>query len=396
MARPRQNYLLFRKKGSKYFHYTYYDVNGLRHEKSTGCTTKSDAVSFCEHQLKTKKLDLGRIPTLKHFVEERHFYEWTDLDGCLCQYALSKNQRANPDRPAVQRNYIERCKAVLDTYILPTFKNCKLDQIQVDELEKWMDRLHHDKGLAPKTVLNYSSVFKIILDEAIRLNYAITNPFDHARAYSGVPRRRRDCLDLEEAKVLMNPRTIEEVWGGNRINYLASLVAMATGLRQGEIIALQKCDLHPDHLDIRASWDIRHHTFTPGKTKDSVAPIVIPRYVYEQLFSFATWDTGFILSYTCGKTPVTGNRLTDGFYKALDKIGIHEKERTERNIVFHSWRIFFNSYLRTQNISDAKIRAETRHTSQRMTDHYTVWRAENFAEVREAQEALVMKLISAM
>jgi hypothetical protein len=31
-----------------------------------------------------------------------------------------------------------------------------------------------------------------------------------------------------------------------------------------------------------------------------------------------------------------------------------------------------------------------------MTDHYTVWRAENFAEVREAQEALVMKLISAM
>jgi len=192
----------------------------------------------------------------------------------------------------------------------------------------------------------------------------------------------------------MNPRTIEEVWNGNPINYLASLVAMATGLRQGEIIALQKCDLHPDHLDIRASWDIKHHTFTPGKTKDSVAPIVIPRYVYEQLSSFASWDTGFILSYNCGRTPVTGNRLTEGLYKAMDKIGIHAKERAERNIVFHSWRIFCNSYLRTQNISDAKIRAETRHTSQRMTDHYTVWRAENFTEVREAQEALVMKLIS--
>jgi integrase len=59
-----------------------------------------------------------------------------------------------------------------------------------------------------------------------------------------------------------------------------------------------------------------------------------------------------------------------------------------RNVTFHSWRHFFNSYFRTK-IPDAKLQQMTGHKTQEMTDHYTHFRIEDFNDVRLLQGEMV-------
>jgi integrase len=66
---------------------------------------------------------------------------------------------------------------------------------------------------------------------------------------------------------------------------------------------------------------------------------------------------------------MVGNVLLDGFYDALDKIGIKEEERKERGLCFHSWRHYFTAQLAAK--LDARIVAHaTGHSTTEMLEHY--------------------------
>jgi integrase len=65
------------------------------------------------------------------------------------------------------------------------------------------------------------------------------------------------------------------------------------------------------------------------------------------------------------------------------------EERKKRNITFHSWRPFANTFLRARGISGEKVRQLIRHDSEEMTEHYSAFRVEDFKDVAKAQEALV-------
>ena len=82
-------------------------------------------------------------------------------------------------------------------------------------------------------------------------------------------------------------------------------------------------------------------------------------------------EKGYIFSLSRGKSPLTGNRLTDNFYNALDAMGIEIDERKERNITFHSFRHWFVTYLRGKGISDAEITSITGQKTSQIIDDYT-------------------------
>jgi integrase len=166
---------------------------------------------------------------------------------------------------------------------------------------------------------------------------------------------------------------------------------MLTACRQGELLALRRENLYIDHLDVEASWSIRYHERGPTKTKTK-APVPIPKYLYYALQNFVQWN-GYVFSFTQGRTPATGARVTDALYRAYENIGIDEEERLRRGLVFHSWRRFANTYLRSRGLPDAKVRQLTRHESESMTDHYTNWNAEDFSDVAKEQAFLAKALI---
>jgi integrase len=98
---------------------------------------------------------------------------------------------------------------------------------------------------------------------------------------------------------------------------------------------------------------------------------------------------GFVFSEDGGKTPITMERINRGFEKALGNIGIGHAERLKRNLSFHAWRHFFNTLLRVNNVTDAKVQSVTGHRSRKMTDRYTHFDTRQFTEVRDVQTKLL-------
>jgi integrase len=82
-------------------------------------------------------------------------------------------------------------------------------------------------------------------------------------------------------------------------------------------------------------------------------------------------------------------RINRAYEKALENIGISHEERLKRNLSFHAWRHFFNTALRMDNVTDAKVQSVTGHRSKKMTDHYTHFDTRQFTEIREVQTKLL-------
>ena len=86
--------------------------------------------------------------------------------------------------------------------------------------------------------------------------------------------------------------------------------------------------------------------------------------------------------------PMSKSYIAKNLYKALEKIGISEEERIERNLTFHSHRHTLNTILRAAGVPDAIIRMMTGHRNQSMTELYTHFRKEDYSEVAKVIEDL--------
>ncbi len=98
--------------------------------------------------------------------------------------------------------------------------------------------------------------------------------------------------------------------------------------------------------------------------------------------------SGFLFSQDGGINPVTNKTFSKYLYRALERTGITDKKRRERNITFHSWRHYFNSTLRASGIADSKVQSVTGHSTQAMTEHYTHFNLQDYKEIRKVQESI--------
>ncbi len=394
MARIRNAYSLYARKLASgiVYYYRCYDAQGHRlPERSTHCRTKTEARAFVENLLRAGKLGEKITPTLEKWTIERNFFVWEpDKETPACFYAQGKLARSSKDRPAVQRRYINDCRRSLDKYILPAFGSKRLDEIQPIQLEEWLFGLIN-AGLKPKTANNIAGAFRIIMGEAERLRVIDENPWRRVQPFSSEASAPRGSLALDEAIRLMDPRTMGTVWAGHDLYYLINLTAMLTAARQGELLALTDSDIYPDHLTIAYSWNVKTKSLGPTKNKTK-APISIPVFLYERLCAFIRWR-GFVFSFDGGKTPAAASRITLSLREAMERIGISLQEQKDRGLCFHSWRRFANSYMRAAGLPDAIVRAQTRHLTEAMTDHYTDWKPEAFKPIVQAQDKLIARLI---
>jgi len=386
------------KKQKTVFYYQTYNELGIRTVgRSTGKTSKKEAEEYCNLLFKESKLTGEKVPTLETWVEEKKWYVW-ETDIPECEYSKGRLKRSSKESPAVGQGYIQRNRTYLETYILPIFGKLPLNKIKPAILEDWLFDLadgvaspQQKQPLAPKTVNNVASAFRIIMKEAKRLSIIDTDPWKSVEPYSA-DSKKRSSLSPKDALNLMHPRNIQKYWKGHMLYYLVNLTGMLTSLREGEILALRKENLFPDHFFVDASYSLQYHKRGKTKTK-RIAAVAIPSYLYNEIIKFAEWD-GYIFSFNAGRTPASCNKVLDALYDAMGKIGISKESAQEKGLCFHSWRRFNNTYLRTKNVPDVKIRAQTGHVTEEMTDHYTDFRIEDFKEVAEAQTSLIQDMLA--
>jgi len=140
-------------------------------------------------------------------------------------------------------------KGLINTYLRPAFGGALLNAITVEEIRTLLARV--TKQQSPATARRLLAVLSKMMGEAMRSDYARQNPVDKLdrRDKPQVPRRAQ-AIDLDELLRILE--TLPGRWP------VYALMAVLTGLRWGEIVALEWTDIDLDagKIDVRRATPV--------------------------------------------------------------------------------------------------------------------------------------------
>ncbi len=384
--KQRQNFSLYKRKvkSGTVFYFRTYSPDGRRTAgRSTGKETKAAARTYVENLLRKGSLLTKGDLTFGNFAAN-----WFLWDKCL--YVKERREGRG-----IGRTYVEGQRSYLENHILSTFKNCRLSNIGKEMILRWLHKLPEEasrmgRPLSKTTANHCLRILKLILKEAEEQGYIHRSP---AQNISRLRResRKRTLLTIEEVQTLFAEKTMPTIWGGNETHYTISLLAATTGMRLGELQALQFGDVRETYIDVIHSWE-RKFGIKSTKTNEPRFVITFSR-TEKWLKSLIDESTNkdehaFVFpSQENPRAPITHKSIVKQFYSSLEKIGVTEAIRKDRAITFHGWRHFFISTMRNR-LPDWKLRILTGHKSSEMTDHYTTLIPKDFDDVRDILEGL--------
>jgi integrase len=143
-----------------------------------------------------------------------------------------------------------------------------------------------------------------------------------------------------------------------------------------------------DHIFICAQFD-EIYGYRETKTKSEHNIPLTDEVIAELKDLMSVNGQGFVFSLTGGDKPVNRNYLYHGLRKALQNIGITEKEIDERGLNVHAWRHFCNTELQDGGLSVKQVQAVIGHKTEKMTDRYTHFDPMELIKVTKIQAALL-------
>ena len=216
-----------------------------------------------------------------------------------------------------------------------------VQSLSAKELDDFLMYLRTEKNLSADTVNKTMTAGNMPFEFLKKEGLISVNPLDSVERFK-VTAKKRGIPTETEMKALMD---LDWDWTDSAYK-LAFKVAALFGLRAGEISGLQVCDVDAtaDLLYIRHSWNDVDKLKDTKNGDDRTIPI--EHGVALQLLANARRnpdfsDTSFVFwSSKVSGQPIWPSSFEDDFYMAMQKIGISEEQRKERNIVFHSLRHF--------------------------------------------------------
>ena len=253
------------------------------------------------------------------------------------------------------------------------------------ELDDFLMYLRTEKNLSADTVNKTMTAGNMAFEFLIKEGLITSNPLSSVERFK-VNAKKRGIPTETEMKKLM-----ELDWNWTDSVYkLAFKVAALFGLRAGEISGLQVCDIdaNADLLYIRHSWNDTDKLKDTKNGDDRIIPIehgVALELLMNARRNPDYSDTSFVFwSPKVAGQPMWPSSFEDDFYIAMQKIGISEEQRKERNIVFHSLR----HYCATQIAQRASLEIAMKilgHRTEEMTrlysEHETQMKLNNAKEV---------------
>ena len=355
-------YIIFPRKlksGSVIYYYQYRDETGRRSAMySTGCKNLAKAKKYV-HDLYNQNM-FQTSSNMNFGTFAKNFFS---PDSEYCKWREIGNSKIKPET-------LRRYNTSLDYQILPFFERMKMNAITTATIKEWIIWCS-DKWSA-KTINNAQGVLNIIFDNAVEKKIIRTNPISKQIKYGKIQKKERDLLTVEEIKMIY-----QSDWK-NEMQKKGFLVAVLTGMREGEICALDDCHIFDNYFFVEFSLNERYGI---GSTKTNVSRYVpIPEglnLITDSKFAF--------YSHSDKNEPMKPHCLYNAFIRKCKSMGIDTKER---GITFHSLRNFFISYLQGESIPLQKIKAVVGHADDCMTEWYTYWKPEMFQEVYQAQKKL--------
>lgn len=140
--------------------------------------------------------------------------------------------------PSAKPLTVATYKSRIESHIKPNIGDIKLSALNPTQIQRFYNDLVRLKDLSPKTVKNIHGILHKALEQAIKLQYILVNPCEACT----LPRIiKKEIKPLTEQECT---RFLEEA--ENSTLYNLFMVAMFTGMREGEI-----CGLPWDAINIR-------------------------------------------------------------------------------------------------------------------------------------------------
>ena len=334
-------------KGKKIFYYWIYE-NDKRKFRSTGKKDYEEAIRFCR-QLQIKgKLYASTSYSFNIYTKDFFYFD-------KCPYIKNRLLRGY----SYGKTWARKQRKYLEKYIQPYFKDTDIRTISSRMIDDFILGLKKNE-LGVKSINHILSAVKVIFKYAEHDNFIDFNPAEGVKPFM-LPIREKGIFTRQELCELFSNKARENIWKDQK-HFLINYIAVTTGMRIGEILALKKENISSNMITVSHSWNrIEGLKSTKnGKTR------YIPIY-YELQKALDTYINdndiqGYLFSSNGGIKPLDHKSIYKHFWQSLNKIGIGKTERNTRNLSFHSWRHGFNTMLLEAGINPEVIRLATGHS----------------------------------
>ncbi len=229
----------------------------------------------------------------------------------------------------------ERYAEIVNNFLIPAFGNCSLTKLDPSAIQKiyngWESAGRRDNkggGLAPRTRLHIHRVFRSAIKHAVRMRLVSYNVVDAVIA-PRVKKTSVSTLTIEQSFALL------EAMHGTRL-YWPVLLALTTGMRRGEIVALRWKNVDFDKKTVRvveSVEQVKHNIRFKAPKTEKTRAIILPDYAVEILTAWkrmqaeelaalgvkATEDT-FICGRSWDGNVVKPDSLTAEFRVAIRRV----------------------------------------------------------------------------
>ena len=221
-----------------------------------------------------------------------------------------------------------------------------------------------------KTPLGWSRKLKIYRAGSIALKWAFMDERIDKDVTAGIvsfsgKSKERKILTKEMAELIFSIR-----WQDERCQ-LANLIAMLTGMRAGEIIALRKQDLGESCIYVRHSWEVREGLKTPKNGEERIVYFPFPKILQKMLhmaeLNNDRLDAFIFFAPLAKNKPIDKKILNTQLRKQMRAVGIAEEDC--KQICFHSWRHFYTTYM-SDKVNQRILQSQTGHKTLAMLEHY--------------------------
>ena len=283
-----------KKTGKWLIQYRYTDWQGKR-RKSTkrGFATKREAEEWLRNFLITQKADFDM-----KFADFWKMY-CADMETRLREHTMRTK------------------KYIVELKILPYFGNKRVNDITAADIRQWQNELIK-MGYSPTYLKTINNQLSAIFNYAVRYYDLKSNPCAKAGSMGKSKAEEMDFWTGEEFR-----KFIDSVMN-KRLSYMAFMTLYWTGMRMGELLALnpKDVDLEKRTISITKSYQRlgKKDVITPPKTPKSKRVITIPEFLAADIKDYI--DSLYELRENDRLFPITKYYLEHEMQRGIKESGV--------------------------------------------------------------------------
>ena len=283
-----------KKTGKWLIQYRYTDWQGKR-RKSTkrGFATKREAEEWLRNFLITQKADFDM-----KFEDFWKIY-CADMETRLREHTMRTK------------------KYIVELKILPYFGNKRVNDITAADIRQWQNELIK-MGYSPTYLKTINNQLSAIFNYAVRYYDLKSNPCAKAGSMGKSKAEKMDFWTVEEFR-----KFIDSVMN-KRLSYMAFMTLYWTGMRLGELLALnpKDVDLEKRTISITKSYQRlgKKDVITPPKTPKSKRVITIPEFLAADIKDYM--DSLYDLQENDRLFPITKYYLEHEMQRGIKESGV--------------------------------------------------------------------------